>query len=209
MPTCFLVLGTPRSGTSMVAGVLHHLGVRMGEHIEGDRWDWGGPDEWNGKGHFADAAIGNWGNAVFGVPPCVDREIESGEREQLASIIKHRQSFGVDWGCKHHVLPWFAEQIAPMATSVKIIVTHRQEKRSIESWAARSGDSLEKAREIVFSAKQRIADVLHSIDAPRMFVNFDNIIDHSASRIRKIAAFVGRAPTPEALSFPSREMRRF
>ena len=29
--TCYLVMGQPRSGTSLVAGILHHLGIPMGE----------------------------------------------------------------------------------------------------------------------------------------------------------------------------------
>ncbi|MDH4317299.1 MAG: hypothetical protein OEV64_02825, partial [Desulfobulbaceae bacterium] len=30
-PATFVVFGVPRSGTSVIAGVLHHLGVFMGE----------------------------------------------------------------------------------------------------------------------------------------------------------------------------------
>ena len=45
--TCILVLGTPRSGTSCVAGILHHLGVVMGEQfLEAD--------DWNPAGYFQD-----------------------------------------------------------------------------------------------------------------------------------------------------------
>lgn len=45
---CILVLGTHGSGTSAVAGILHTLGVMMGEKLIG-----GGPT--NPKGHFEDA----------------------------------------------------------------------------------------------------------------------------------------------------------
>jgi len=48
MGRAILVLGVPRSGTSAVAGVLHHLGVNMGTgHLQK-------ANKWNPKGHMED-----------------------------------------------------------------------------------------------------------------------------------------------------------
>lgn len=47
--TPILVLGTPRSGTSLTAGLLHRLGVWVGECRP--------PDRWNRRGYFENDAL--------------------------------------------------------------------------------------------------------------------------------------------------------
>lgn len=47
--TCIIVTGMHRSGTSMMAGILHHCGIYTGTCIQ--------PDQYNEKGYFEDKAV--------------------------------------------------------------------------------------------------------------------------------------------------------
>ena len=50
MSKTFIVIGCPRSGTSLLAGLLYHLGVNMGDNLrEADRF--------NPRGYFEDLEI--------------------------------------------------------------------------------------------------------------------------------------------------------
>lgn len=79
---CILVVGLEGSGTSCTAGVLHQLGINMGENI-------GGPTRSNPRGIFEDAEY----KAAHGKP-----------QEKLDGWAKHRVEADHEiWGVK---FPW-------------------------------------------------------------------------------------------------------
>lgn len=56
--TCIIVTGMHRSGTSMMAGMLHHCGIYTGPCIQ--------PDKYNEKGYFEDKAVSEINKKLIG-----------------------------------------------------------------------------------------------------------------------------------------------
>jgi hypothetical protein len=207
VPTCFLVMGQPRSGTSAVAGILHHLGIPMGERIvdprEPDRWDFPEADEWNPRGYFQDAAFMNLEDAEFGrwAPP--DNWIPSARFvDALGNSVELRQSRGGDWGLKSNRLQFYLTEFRRVcADTVKIIVTRREMERSLASWVARGGGSHGEAFIRMASAK------LFSVSAD-LCLHYDHLFDRTEETVSRIAAFVGRDVTQAAMAHIVPNLRR-
>lgn len=103
---CFLVIGAPRSGTSCVAGILHHLGVFMGERLLP-------PNRMNPTGFFHD----------------LDFEAAFSEPDSLKPLIEKRSNME-RWGLKSHR----AAQFIKMFPSPRLILLRRLTKHSKASW---------------------------------------------------------------------------
>lgn len=217
MPTCFLVLGTPRSGNSLVAGVLHHLGIRMGEYLgkedDGitDRWDWCGPDEWNGKGHFQDAAFVNFGTAVFGWPATNPRRLTAREKTALSAIIDQRTVSRVDWGvCEPMALAFYLRDFIELCPDqVKLLATERQAIKSIQSWRDRSGHSVVESTALIESVDTEVRARRAAAGLPSLTVQFNDLIDHTERTVQEIATFVGKPVNQAATNFPDASLRNY
>lgn len=110
-----VVLGIHRSGTSMVAGMLRHMGVFMGEDLIGK-------SKYNVMGHFEDRAFMHINEAIltvtggsWEVPP---------SKYQVASIWSTIPDDGEDWGAhekrRHEVLKRMTGEVALRNTTNKI-----------------------------------------------------------------------------------------
>ncbi len=105
--TCILVLGTPRSGTSCVAGILHHLGVVMGEQfLEAD--------DWNPAGYFQDVEFETflelidpfWGDTTKEQFMSMERA-----KEEITRLINTRNLSYIEWGLKSNRIIHFLEDL--------------------------------------------------------------------------------------------------
>lgn len=105
---CFLVVGTYRSGTSCVAGVLHHLGVFMGSNLMV------GPLH-NAKGYFHD----------------LDFQLARDDESRLKELIRQRQESHSRWGVNVR----FADEILHLFPSPKVLLTNRRLSASTASLA--------------------------------------------------------------------------
>ncbi len=143
-PRCILVLGTHRSGTSMVAGILHHLGVNMGDEMKPAH-------PTNPAGHFEDmdfltlndAVVGDWRNPTMEyVSPTHLHTYEMLAEKKTAQL----------WGIKDPRLCITAKWILPFlekyGNDVRIVATHRPEKAVWASLRARNPLTLEQAESI-------------------------------------------------------------
>lgn len=205
MATCFLVMGTPRSGTSAVAGILHHLGIPMGERIDDpnnpDRWDFSDPNEWNPRGHFQDAAFGNLEDVEFGphLPPSKDWVPSERFRTTLRTLIEARCLSGY-WGLKSNRLPFYIDLFTSLwGQEIKTIVTKREKARSLVSWHARGGAEEGKV----------LIDTNFTPPNNSLIIEFDSLFDATEETVSRIAAFVGRPLTEKALFHVIPELRRF
>lgn len=105
---CFLVIGVPRSGTSLVSGILHHFGVFMGDRLMK-------PGPLNPKGFFHD----------------MDFEKAMRLRDgSITSLIRTRESLGKPWGVNTRLTIDFLD----MFPSPKILKTRRPLEASKASW---------------------------------------------------------------------------
>jgi hypothetical protein len=94
---CIIVVGPYRSGTSVTAGVLHHLGVDMGAALPPG-------DAWNMNGSFCDMALHYHLLELYHhAPGAIDRV--KGEIE--------RRSRAPHWGLKDHKIFGLSSAVGP------------------------------------------------------------------------------------------------
>lgn len=199
MTNCYLVMGTPRSGTSCVAGILHRLGIRMtlGEFAP--------PTDANPTGFYEDESLNI---NIGGIDP--SRGLYHAERymlrQRLRSIIEERERPGVDWGAKTYRLSFVLDDWISLAKSnVKLIFTERSRESSRASWLSAFGGY---ARII-----DDVADRLKDRRAGQFSVSFDSLLNSPATEVRRIAEFCGRQDKEEsihnAIGFVNASLRKF
>lgn len=103
-----VVLGAPRSGTSLLASWLHHSGVSMGS-------DFLAPDDGNPSGYYEDSDFLNLQRQFLARSAAkvgrlledstlrderFDRDLEEGDREAAHELVESRMSDGKPWGWK-------------------------------------------------------------------------------------------------------------
>jgi len=209
---CILVLGTPRSGTSCVAGILHHLGVPMGEELMP-------PDEWNPAGYFQDREfelILADGLGVFTFPPWSDVDSLPRSRKfnnckktlrQTATAIKNlADSREGLWGVKSNRLAYLLDA---MPADMKVIRTFRPEVDSIASWAARARTTIEASTPIIRNMNLAIDASLQKANITPYIADYNAILSDPAAGVAGIASFVGLPVTQAAIDFVNADFRRF
>lgn len=211
--TCVLVIGTPRSGTSCVAGLCHKLGIMMGEPLISEdgnpRFDWPGADEWNATGYYQDAPMENLESAIFsdGFAGWSVDELQPEHEARLAEIIALRESYGVDWGSKTSRMGFLLPHFLRLCKSdVRIITTTRLKSESVASWKAMIGHSDEKSQAII-DATASVRDMVKTLGVPTLNVTFDDLMA-SPEIIGQIAEFVGRGVTDAARQHVDAGLRR-
>jgi hypothetical protein len=206
MPTCFLTLGTPRSGTSLVAGLQHHCGLFMGERF----WQGLGIEEWNPKGFFADLEFEHLLTRQFldQWPVLPATELQDDVAADLKALMDRRCLTGSDWGFKASrtaaILQHFVS-ICPF--HIKIILTEREPERSVASWLARSGPGV--AREVISNSAACIEAALNSVNVVAIHrVSYDAIFDDRDSTVAALASFIGQSVTRQAIELIDPSLRR-
>jgi hypothetical protein len=125
-----MVLGAPRSGTSMTAGVLDLLGVSMGRVRQ--------PDSLNPTGYFEDREFLSLADDVFSaampgahgfrLPPPEAFEVVRGrfdERIQDLATRRMRECSSDMWGWKACGVSLFAEEFLPFTPNPHVVVVLR------------------------------------------------------------------------------------
>lgn len=213
MATCFLVLGTPRSGTSCIAGVLHHLGIVMGRELESEdgkpRFDWMDADQWNPVGYFQDAPLENLQQEIFQTfAPDKLPELTEKQTETLVGIIKEREALGVDWGSKTsrmaYLLPRFLEHCS---SDVKLICTSRVKSESVASWSSRQRLTEAESQVHIDKAADAVS-VAKTFGLPVLNVAFDDLLN-DADVVPRIAEYCGRRVTEAAANHVDAGLRHF
>lgn len=200
-PTCILVLGVPRSGTSCVAGVLHHLGISMGERLIPT-------DEWNPAGYFQDEdfedilheVLGEW---FFPRWTTSKPDLSGKYARQIMELAAKRAANGKPWGVKSNRLIHFLNAlIAGAGPDLRVILTQRPLEDSIASWTAHSGypDGHE------FNPIRRMSQAIVKGTAqlgvsPDLIVELHTLQNEPEKVVQQIADVCGRPVTREAVEF--------
>lgn len=204
MPTCVLVLGTPRSGTSAVAGVLSKLGIDMGV-------DYLTAFDMNPKGFFQCLRFEELFDGQEHYMPRVDLNADPEFAGRLAKVISAKCASGRDWGLKSGRLAFVLPTVlAACVHPVKLIVTERDRKRSKASWRqhVNDEDGNQTADEIIDEAGDAVERAVAKCGLTPLVVNHDHLCDEPEKIVREIAVFVGRPCTEAALSHVDASLRR-
>jgi hypothetical protein len=182
MPTCFLVLGVPRTGTSCVAGVLHYLGISMGSNLRPAQ-------PMNAAGFFTDLDFENLHLA-----------------DSFKDYCSLRSQCG-DWGLKSPtVIDRFIDFERDCDCVIKLLVTSRPQPESLASWKKRTSLSEPVLVSLLDSyAKQIGAIQAKGFDA--LTIEFDRLLNDSQAAIALIAEFCGRESNASAIAFVNPALR--
>ncbi len=207
-----IVLATPRTGSSMVAGVLHHLGVHMGDHMIA-------ADRWNQQGYYEDKqfvglhrvigfAHGDADRARLNMPAAVPR-LGDGLRARYVRVVRQRERKHALWGFKDPKYCFLHDQLAGcFAGDVKLVATTREVEESIASLMSMMGMVRSSASGVVGEYVERQRRVVAANPGRTFTVDYSSALASPGDVVDALADFVGVRPTPEAKGFINPALRR-
>ncbi len=195
-PRCILVLGTHRTGTSLVAGILHHLGVNMGDEMKPAH-------PTNPAGHFEDMdfltlndqVVGDWRN------PTIDYVSPTNMHTYEMLVEKKTSRL---WGIKDPRLcitaKWILPYLEKYGNQVKVVTTHRPSKAVHASLRARNPLTLDQAERITATYTSASTRFLQSFPGQIHHTHFGDFLDvtFAETAIGQLVDFVfDRLPRPD------------
>jgi hypothetical protein len=205
-----LVLGPERSGTSLIAGVLSDLGLRVGG---GDR-----KDQFNEGGYWEDAGAVDVNRTILArigarprwVPPLSFdwTTLKSVQRlAAQANDVISRLDSGPPWGCKDPrfsvTLPFWKPlfSVAP-----KYIICFRNPLSVAKSLLAKDGLTIRAG--VVHWYVQMSHAIANTSECDRLLVRYEDFFSQgSVLAIERITSFLGTVRDRVDISFPSKDLR--
>jgi hypothetical protein len=199
----YLVTGSPRSGTSLVAGLLQTNGIPMGRKMSHERRD----DDPNPAGFFEDLDFADKnelfiraaGGHDLDPPPVASLarvNARSGFQFQLANLINLRVNRFVVWGLKDPrlVLLWdFYRPLIVKEMGPRLIVCHRNPlgvARSLVAYGRAEDEG--QGFYTVNLYERRLAVICESVDWPVLHVAFEDWWRFPERQRGALDGFVGR-----------------
>ena len=199
-----MVLGVPRSGTSLVARILHVLGVNMGKEFVSLPPGWQ-PD----PGHaWSDAEMREVHDVLIGANPFRrGMKVEEQHLERYRQVVGSRSGM---WGVKCDLLPFVWDHFAAAVEGeVRMIRTTRCPDASIKSYAARMGWDYSQARNNLEPWFDAVSEVFGEFQGPKHEVAFSRLVDDPEQEVGRLAEFAGVPLKPEAVAAVKPEWKRF
>jgi len=184
--TCIIVLGCYRSGTSAIAGVLHHLGVPMGKQFDP-------PTRNNMLGYWEDIEFKN-----FHTQFDLGRESKNPELTSMyENLIKQREAEYSLWGIKDPLLCTnLTRFISGLSHDYKLIVCRRHVDDIAHSMA-KSLDSDMSFLQVANFYTNSMNNQLKNYDGPILELNHNETMFNPRTTVDKIASYVS-LPVNEA-----------
>lgn len=181
-----LVVGCFRSGTSAVAGVLHHLGVFMGSHFND-------PNSGNVKGYFEDLDFVKLHYELM-----FSRDSKEPLLKEYQQLVNQRNCDHAVWGVKDPRLCVLLSDLFHYFPNPKIILTHRDPKAISVSIAKQIGYSEPKTYlPLIDHYLTCRAKFLEQFQVNALSVDYDEI--KCVNFAQKIADFVDLPLNSEAI----------
>ena len=198
-----LVLGTHRSGTSLVTGMLHTLGVDMGPKGGDDRWiypNWANPTGQYENPEFTDllhrfldfdGEEPRWDPAWDDLSAATTRF-----RPEFVELIRRTES--ERWGWKH---PWtlmVLEDLIPDLRYPRFVIVRRALDEVVDSLHRRDGLTRPEAEKVT----QEIWARLNAVEArhpeiPTLSLSYESVTGDPTATVASLAEFSGLSPTDD------------
>jgi len=180
--TIWIVLGCPRSGTSLVAGLLHKNGVAMlgeGQRPEEDA----GPR--NPRGYYENLDFTHCNAAILKQhgwhvtdPPSLDWQAGEDAFLRVHRVLERYLPRADDWGWKdpRMALLWHVYRAnLPADLPVRLVITHRNPLTAAFSMLQHGmATSLDDALAVVAAYEWRLVDIARETAWPTLHVSFEN-----------------------------------
>ncbi len=185
--TCIIVLGCYRSGTSAVAGILHHLGVPMGKKFDP-------PTKNNMQGFWEDIEF-----KTLHTQFDLNREVRNPELTTMyVDLIKQREAEYSLWGIKDPLLCNNLNRfISNLTSDYKLIVCRRDVNDIAHSMAKAVESQMCFLPAANFYVKS-MNDQLEKYEGPILELTHNDNLSNPKSTVEKIASFVGLEPNWQA-----------
>jgi hypothetical protein len=186
--SCVIVLGCYRTGTSAIAGILHHLGVVMGAKFDK-------PAHSNPEGFFEDVEFkGLFSKLASG------RDVEG----SINVLCRLREAQFGTWGVKDPQLCLLLPKLLPLIeTEHRLIYTVRPPLEICESLSRAMPESVrpepEKFLPLVSYYLSRRETNLNCYGGEKLEVEFAKLKSDPKSQVERIATFVGKEVNQAAL----------
>lgn len=169
--TTVVVVGVPRSGTSMIASALKQLDVHLGDEID--------------NSVFEDRAIA--------------AAIEGGDMDRFRAIVRQYNTDHSVWGFKRPKAFTKLGEILGELRNPRIVVTMRDcvaiAVRNSKSVYHDEVEGIRRAAQATIAA----LDALDRVDCPVLMVSYEKAMSNPKKFTRQLAAFCGLTPTPEVI----------
>lgn len=183
-----IVIGTGRSGSSAIAGALHHSGIPMG--LEGHLIL---PAPGNKKGFYEDICFWSMAQGMLGAPGLIrklkDDDLRKTWLDKFAKLIEsHRQP--PLWGIKnpgfcamwHHIEPLFSDDI-------RIVAIHRRFDGTVRSRIHAQSMSIEDAEGFHTWSLTLMNQELYTTKLPIHHVQYEALVEQPGAIIPPVLSF--------------------
>ncbi|MFW9871687.1 MAG: sulfotransferase family protein [Candidatus Thorarchaeota archaeon] len=207
-----VVLGMHRSGTSLVSGLLHNMGVNMGEkllksNINNPKGFFEDVDFYNLNRKLLNEAGGSWNN-----PPKIKtlNKVLNNNRRKIKELIERKDRNNL-WGWKDPRTVLTIEGYINFLNECKFIIVCR----NILS-VAHSLDKKKKKRvnfvdaiQLASIYERRLAEFIkkHN-DYEMLFLSFEEIMKNKKENVKRLASFVDVDLSKEVYSFIDNKLDR-
>jgi hypothetical protein len=202
-----LPLGLRRSGTSLLAEILHGLGVVMGE-----RFCPLSP-EWNPHGSYEDAEFVSVMDDLLRDTTLQDGYItnpSSVYEERLRAFIARRCASYRVWGVKNFGIMYCLQHFVQFCPcKVRIICMRRNFAAAVKSWMARTNEPLVKVVHRFSGDLYHLEEASRNYRGDKMEIHFDDLIGRPATVIGEVADFCGVPHCAELAGLVRSDLRRF
>lgn len=192
MTECFIVAGPPRSGTSLVAGLLHRLGVSMGDERSFLPANQHNPTGYFEDSHFVflnDMILDKAGGMVWTPPPRF--EVESAGRHFSDEVERRVGARATEepWGWKDPrnclTLPAFLPHCSP-----KVIICHRDPCLIAESITKMNDEiGYNDARSLATEFFGRVVDTVKEHKLPYLIMHHEITLMEPRSAVSELIKF--------------------
>jgi hypothetical protein len=181
-PLCVIVLTCGRSGSSLLSGILHSLGVRMANQFIP-------PGLSNPKGYYEDAAVHQ-----------IVREKDV-DAQAFYRLVAIRNSTQPQWGVKAPRLLdlWGQLKHAPWPTNTRVLATLRSEAETIASLQLVEQRSAIKTMPKRHERFAGVLDEMRALSWPLKEVPYHDVVDHPEAMVASVIGFLGIQPTQQQI----------
>jgi hypothetical protein len=201
---CVVVLGVFRSGTSVVAGMLDHLGVRMGPR--NPRPNWMEVSPWSPTGTYENADFRWFDWLALGVDPrSPQSSLPDDWRERMSRVKSEdvislvRAAEGGAWGWKDPYTVLTLPLFLPHLKNPRLVVVRRNPADVARSIHRQDWASMDEATRLVrILMDETDVDLDRFKDLPRLEFTFDEVTHQAGQVVEKLVTFLGLDPPQSA-----------
>lgn len=180
VPRTYCVLGVPRGGTTMVAGMLQKLGIFMGQQMTPDRED--------------SEFITHRGN--FGIFTVRNDPAQASYLKRIAAVIATRNQRQSVWGWKDPIAVFYLPAIVPLLRNPHYVFITRDlgavAQREVAEAGTPDGEHLLAQMRRISVSNSMIVEFITTTRAPTLMISYERALSRPEAVAEAMLAFTGR-----------------